>query len=105
MYGKGEGVPLDPDRSLRWCLTAARAGDIKAMYRMSYLYSAGQGVEQSPELALAWATLAAGRGNLDAVQTRASLMQGMSQNEVDSAMQLAAGLLERTPAQAPAQAG
>jgi hypothetical protein len=95
MYGKGEGLPVDHDESVRWCRAAALSGDNRAMYRMSFLHSTGQGVEKNAELALAWATLAAGRGNLDAVQTRAALIQRMSQDAVDAATQIAETLLEQ----------
>lgn len=58
MYRFGDGVELDPERSVRLYRQAAALGYVPAQYDLAQLYLVGFGVEQSVVHAIMWLTVA-----------------------------------------------
>lgn len=66
-YMKGDGVPLDFEKSARLTRMAADQGNINAQFNLGTLYENGIGVSQSPEQAFYWTNLAANNGYPEAM--------------------------------------
>lgn len=58
MYRFGDGVELDPDKSVQLYRRAASLGYVAAQYELAQLYLVGFGVDQSVVHALMWLTIA-----------------------------------------------
>jgi hypothetical protein len=66
MYLKGEGVPQDTAKAVRWYRTAALQGLAEAQYGLGLLYENGAGVAQDSTEAVRWYRKAAKQGNAEA---------------------------------------
>lgn len=66
MYSKGQGVPQDYTKAVKWARKAADQGDDKAQVNLGLMYSKGQGVPQNYAKALTCYTKAAEQGNAGA---------------------------------------
>ena len=55
-------IPVDPQLSFRWCLAAAKHGNVAAMTITGSFYFTGRGVEQNSESAFQWFMKAAEKG-------------------------------------------
>ena len=65
-YEHGQGVSQDYSRAVRLYCSAARKGNVKAPYRLGWLYANGRGVKRDDALAAAWFRVAAKRGSAPA---------------------------------------
>ena len=59
LYGKGLGVPADPNKAAQWYDDAATRGDALAQLTVGLMYVSGQGKGKSATQACKWLTLAA----------------------------------------------
>lgn len=70
-------------------ISAAREGQVEALYNLGLVYSTGQGVKVDLVEAHKWFNLAAMRGSADARDCRASLAQEMRPEEIAEAQRQA----------------
>jgi len=66
LYDKGQGVPQDDTKAVRWYRLAAGQGNSAAQFNLGVMYANGQGVPQDDGEALRWYRLAAEQGKASA---------------------------------------
>lgn len=67
LYARGEGVPQDMERAMKWYEQAASAGDAHAQYIVGLAYLDGSGVSVDEGKAFNWLRLAAGQDHVNAM--------------------------------------
>lgn len=67
LYARGEGVPQDMERAMKWYEQAASAGDAHAQYIVGLAYLDGSGVPVDEGKAFNWLRLAAGQDHVNAM--------------------------------------
>ena len=65
-YEKGDGVPQDFAKALKWYLCAAEQGLVDAQCNIAQCYEKGNGVPKDTDKALTWYIQAAAQGNEEA---------------------------------------
>jgi len=68
IYSNGQGVPADPIKAVALWRTAAKLGDLDAMYLLGQAYERGDGVEASAASAYTWYDSAAGEHPMAALR-------------------------------------
>lgn len=63
LYGRGIGVPYDPEAAFHWRKVAAEAGLADAQYALARDYRSGSGISKNLEKARHWAKTAAEQGH------------------------------------------
>jgi TPR repeat protein len=71
----GQGMELDQERDLDWCVRAADLGQPRACYNLGTFYAKGRGVPQDWTAALRWYERAAELGNARAAATLATMYE------------------------------
>ena len=66
MYDKGEGVPEDDRKAVKWFRLAAEQGHAEAQFNLGLMYDKGEGVPESDLEAGKWFRLAAEQGHAEA---------------------------------------
>ena len=89
MYYNGEGVDQDYSVAFQWFRTAAREGDLDALFHLSEMYRLGKGVVKDYGLAYLYASIALLKGNLNATQALEILSQWLTVSERKEAHDLA----------------
>ena len=87
-YAYGEGVDKDMQQAAYWYEKAAAQGHAIAQRNLGSMYQNGNGVEVNKPLALAWFSILADRGNLMDIKRRDSLINELSPEEIEYALQL-----------------
>ena len=63
MYGNGDGVVMNLEKSFEYCLKSAEKGNPEAMNNLGVAYHMGIGIEKNDTLAFKWYNKAANSGN------------------------------------------
>jgi S1-C subfamily serine protease len=78
MYYRGDGVPKDPSKAVKWYLKAAEQGDSDAQYFLGVLYYNGLGVAKDNVEAYKWWLLSSAQGvniNLNTIESHITASQ------------------------------
>ncbi|MDA9318678.1 sel1 repeat family protein [Octadecabacter sp.] len=89
MYANGQGVPQDYAEAVRLYRLAADQGDANAQYNLGFMYENGQGVLQDNVMAHMWYNIGAANGNELGGEQRDSIAEGMTQQAIEQAQQMA----------------
>ncbi|MEJ6689282.1 MAG: tetratricopeptide repeat protein [Paracoccaceae bacterium] len=89
MYENGYGVPQDYAEAVRLYRLAADQGDANAQYNLGFMYENGQGVLQDNVMAHMWYNIGAANGNELGGEQRDSIAEGMTQQAIEQAQQMA----------------
>ena len=76
-------IPVDPQLCFRWCLAAAKQGDVNSMESIGYFYHTGLGVEQNDESSFEWFMKAAEKGDQHAQHNLGSCYENGRGVDVD----------------------
>ncbi|OGT20601.1 MAG: hypothetical protein A2V90_05105 [Gammaproteobacteria bacterium RBG_16_57_12] len=87
MYGAGEGVVADKQKSREWLLQAAMGGHPKAHYNLGHIYGTGDGVETNYEESLVWFWLASSYDDKAAKRYMRIVVQKVSAEQYNRAEQ------------------
>lgn len=87
-YAYGEGTGKDLKQAAYWYEKAAQQGYAIAQRNLGSMYQNGNGVEINKPLALAWYSILADSGNLMDVRRRDSLINELTPEEIEYALQL-----------------
>jgi TPR repeat protein len=66
MYRRGDGVPEDYAKAVKWFRKAVEQGHTKAQFALGVMYYKGDGVLENYVQAYAWWNIAAANGDEDA---------------------------------------
>lgn len=88
-YSNGEGVVQDSKEAVKWYRLAADQGDADAQFSLGGAYYNGEGIQQDLAKAHMWINLAANNGKEGAVETRDTLAQLMTPEQLAQAQRMA----------------
>ena len=89
MYELGQGVLQDDAEAVRLYRLAAEQGDASAQINLGYMYAYGKGVLQDNVTAHMWYNICAANGNELGGTFRDSIAEGMTQQAIEQAQQMA----------------
>lgn len=96
LFGRGQGVPVNPKESLKWLRLAATRGNASAQSNLGAAYSRGVGVPRDDIRAVAWFTIAADSGSTQALTNRAVALRRMTPAQIRQAQEMAADCSQRS---------
>ncbi len=87
MFAKGQGVEMSHDRSVHWIKKAAQSNHALAQYGLGAYLANGVGVEKNLMEAAYWLSLAAAQGQKHAIESRDSVMELLTREQIDTLKQ------------------
>lgn len=87
MFAKGQGVEISHERSVHWIKKAAQSNHPLAQYGLGAYLANGVGVEKNLMEAAYWLSLAAAQGQKHAIESRDSVMELLSREQIDTVKQ------------------
>ena len=90
MYSDGRGVERDDTKALTWYRKAAQQGHAWAQFGLGSMYYAGRGGRNDHVRAHMWLSFAAQAGLPDAANGRDLVAEGMTAEQVQKALRMAA---------------
>jgi len=98
MFKDGRGMDRDYVTAAKWFEKAAMQHQGVSQLNLARFYRSGRGVEESWPHAWAWFSLAVTNEYMDAIGHRARLQAKMTEEQIDEAKEILAGLKDQMPA-------
>jgi len=89
MYAKGQGVPQDYIKAVKWYRLSADQSEPFAQFSLGLMYFEGHGVPQDYVMAYKWWSLAAAQGHELAAKTRDRVAELLTPYMIGEAQSLA----------------
>lgn len=87
MFAKGQGVEISHEKSVQWIKKAAQSNHPLAQYGLGAYLANGVGVEKNLMEAAYWLSLAAAQGQKHAIESRDSVMELLTNEQIDTVKQ------------------
>lgn len=87
MFAKGQGVEISHEKSVHWIKKAAVSNHPLAQYGLGAYLANGVGVEKNLMEAAYWLSLAAAQGQKHAIESRGSVMELLTTEQIDTIKQ------------------
>ncbi len=87
MFAKGQGVEMSHEKSVHWIKKAAQSNHALAQYGLGAYLANGVGVEKNLMEAAYWLSLAAAQGQKHAIESRDSVMELLTREQLDTLKQ------------------
>lgn len=87
MFAKGQGVEMSHEKSVQWIKKAAQSNHPLAQYGLGAYLANGVGVEKNLMEAAYWLSLAAAQGQKHAIESRDSVMELLTREQLDTLKQ------------------
>lgn len=87
MFAKGQGVEISHEKSVHWIKKAAVSNHPLAQYGLGAYLANGVGVEKNLMEAAYWLSLAAAQGQKHAIESRDSVMELLTTEQIDTIKQ------------------
>lgn len=87
MFAKGQGVEISHEKSVHWIKKAAQSNHALAQYGLGAYLANGVGVEKNLMEAAYWLSLAAAQGQKHAIESRDSVMELLTREQLDTLKQ------------------
>lgn len=87
MFAKGQGVEISHEQSVHWIKKAAQSNHALAQYGLGAYLANGIGIEKNLMEAAYWLSLAAAQGQRHAIESRDSVMELLTNEQLDTLKQ------------------
>lgn len=87
MFAKGQGVERSHEKSVQWIEKAAQSNHALAQYGLGAYLANGVGIEKNLMEAAYWLSLAAAQGQRHAIESRDSVMELLTREQIDTLKQ------------------